>query len=64
MILCEAAFCPKNLSSANSYLFDFYFGSCSGCITSAKIVILEKQSLDEFLSHISSDEALIVSLSP
>lgn len=38
--------------------------ACSGCITSAETVMLEKQSLNEFLSHISSDEAVIVSLSP
>eukprot|EP00268_Persea_americana_P046786 TRINITY_DN4835_c0_g1_i5.p1 TRINITY_DN4835_c0_g1~~TRINITY_DN4835_c0_g1_i5.p1 ORF type:complete len:478 (+),score=85.56 TRINITY_DN4835_c0_g1_i5:261-1694(+) len=38
--------------------------ACSGCITSAETVMLEKQSLNEFLSHINSDEAVIVSLSP
>lgn len=38
--------------------------ACSGCITSAETVMLEKQSLDEFLSHINSDKVVIVSLSP
>lgn len=38
--------------------------ACSGCITSAETVMLEKQSLDEFLSHIKSEKAVIVSLSP
>ncbi|XP_058081624.1 protein NAR1 isoform X2 [Magnolia sinica] len=38
--------------------------ACSGCITSAETVMLEKQSLDEFLSHLESDNAVIVSLSP
>lgn len=38
--------------------------ACSGCITSAETVMLEKQSLDEFLSHINSEKTVIVSLSP
>ncbi|CAA7395501.1 unnamed protein product [Spirodela intermedia] len=38
--------------------------ACSGCITSAETVMLEKQSLDEFLSQINSEKAVIVSLSP
>lgn len=38
--------------------------ACSGCITSAETVMLEKQSLDEFLSHIKLGKAVIVSLSP
>ncbi|PKA59758.1 hypothetical protein AXF42_Ash011882 [Apostasia shenzhenica] len=38
--------------------------ACSGCITSAETVMLEKQSLEEFLSHIKSGKAVIVSLSP
>lgn len=37
---------------------------CSGCITSAETVMLEKQSLDEFLSNINKGKAVIVSLSP
>lgn len=36
---------------------------CSGCITSAETVMLEKQSLDEFLSNISKGKAVVVSLS-
>ncbi|XP_010252728.1 PREDICTED: protein NAR1 isoform X2 [Nelumbo nucifera] len=35
-----------------------------GCITSAETVMLEKQSLDEFLSSIRSGKAVIVSVSP
>ncbi|GLU15796.1 hypothetical protein SLE2022_322610 [Rubroshorea leprosula] len=38
--------------------------ACSGCITSAETVMLEKQSLDEFLSNINKGRAVIVSLSP
>lgn len=38
--------------------------ACSGCITSAETVMLEKQSLDEFLSNISEGKDVIVSLSP
>lgn len=38
--------------------------ACSGCITSAETVMLEKQSLDEFLSNINKGKAVIISLSP
>ncbi|KAI8524955.1 hypothetical protein RHMOL_Rhmol13G0190000 [Rhododendron molle] len=38
--------------------------ACSGCITSAETVMLEKQSLDEFLSNIDKGKTVIVSLSP
>ncbi|KAL6990646.1 Cytosolic Fe-S cluster assembly factor nar1 [Sarracenia purpurea var. burkii] len=38
--------------------------ACSGCITSAETVMLEKQSLDEFLSNIGNGKTVIVSLSP
>ncbi|KAM7262913.1 hypothetical protein ACFE04_000596 [Oxalis oulophora] len=38
--------------------------ACSGCITSAEAVMLDKQSLDEFLSNISQGKTIIVSLSP
>ncbi|XP_028119235.1 protein NAR1-like isoform X1 [Camellia sinensis] len=38
--------------------------ACSGCITSAETVMLEKQSLDEFLSNIEKRKTVIVSLSP
>ncbi|OWM85637.1 protein NAR1 [Punica granatum] len=38
--------------------------ACSGCITSAETVMLEKQSLDEFLSNIDKGKAVIVSVSP
>ncbi|GFY91629.1 ferredoxin hydrogenase [Actinidia rufa] len=38
--------------------------ACSGCITSAETVMLEKQSLDEFLSSIKKGKTVIVSLSP
>lgn len=38
--------------------------ACSGCITSAETVMLEKQSLEEFLSHINSGKEVIVSVSP
>ncbi|KAL5987953.1 hypothetical protein ACLOJK_035715 [Asimina triloba] len=36
----------------------------SGCITSAETVMLEKQSLEEFISHLESDAAVVVSVSP
>ena len=45
------------------YVF-FFLWWCSGCITSAETVMLEKQSLDEFLSNIDKGKAIIVSLSP
>lgn len=38
--------------------------ACSGCITSAETVMLEKQSLDEFLLNIELGKDVIVSLSP
>lgn len=38
--------------------------ACSGCITSAETVMLEKQSLDEFLSNLEKGRTVIVSLSP
>ncbi|KAF5728843.1 Ferredoxin hydrogenase [Tripterygium wilfordii] len=38
--------------------------ACSGCITSAETVMLERQSLDEFLSNLNNGKAVIVSLSP
>ncbi|CAN0890831.1 Protein NAR1 [Linum grandiflorum] len=38
--------------------------ACSGCITSAETVMLEKQSPDEFLANIDEGKAIIVSLSP
>lgn len=38
--------------------------ACSGCITSAETVMLEKQSLEEFLLNIESGKAVIISLSP
>ncbi|KAL6197723.1 hypothetical protein ACLB2K_033328 [Fragaria x ananassa] len=38
--------------------------ACSGCITSAETIMLEKQSLDEFLLNIDKGKAVIVSLSP
>ncbi|GER26880.1 leucine-rich repeat protein kinase family protein [Striga asiatica] len=38
--------------------------ACSGCITSAETVMLEKQSLDEFLSNLKKGKAVIVSISP
>ncbi|CAL5205649.1 unnamed protein product [Lathyrus oleraceus] len=38
--------------------------ACSGCVTSAETVMLEKQGLDEFLSNINQGKAVIVSLSP
>lgn len=38
--------------------------NCSGCVTSAETVMLEKQSLDEFLSNINKGKAVIVSISP
>ncbi|KFK26540.1 hypothetical protein AALP_AA8G262300 [Arabis alpina] len=37
--------------------------ACSGCITSAETVMLEKQSLDEFLSALDNKD-VIISLSP
>ncbi|KAE8637360.1 hypothetical protein CSA_011910 [Cucumis sativus] len=38
--------------------------ACSGCVTSAETVMLEKQSLDEFLSNLNKGKVVIVSLSP
>ncbi|PIM99884.1 Nuclear architecture related protein [Handroanthus impetiginosus] len=38
--------------------------ACSGCVTSAETVMLEKQSLDEFLLNLNKGKAVIVSLSP
>ncbi|KAF1882450.1 hypothetical protein Lal_00039098 [Lupinus albus] len=38
--------------------------ACSGCVTSAETVMLEKQSLDEFLFNVNKGNAVIVSLSP
>uniref|UniRef100_A0A7N0ZWM7 Iron hydrogenase small subunit domain-containing protein n=1 Tax=Kalanchoe fedtschenkoi TaxID=63787 RepID=A0A7N0ZWM7_KALFE len=38
--------------------------ACSGCITSAETIMLEKQSLDEFLSHLETTKAVVISLSP
>ncbi|GMY36677.1 protein NAR1-like isoform X1 [Fagus crenata] len=38
--------------------------ACSGCITSAETVMLEKQSLDEFLANVNKGKTVIVSLSP
>lgn len=39
--------------------------ACSGCITSAETVMLEQQSIDEFMNRVSSGEkVLIVSVSP
>ncbi|KAI5077738.1 hypothetical protein GOP47_0007562 [Adiantum capillus-veneris] len=39
--------------------------ACSGCITSAETVMLEQQSVDEFMKQVSSeDKAVIVSISP
>ncbi|XP_009394717.2 protein NAR1 isoform X1 [Musa acuminata AAA Group] len=38
--------------------------ACSGCITSAETIMLEKQSLDEFLAHIKSGDTVIISISP
>lgn len=38
--------------------------ACSGCITSAETVMLEKQGLDEFLASINKGKAVIVSVSP
>ncbi|KAG6641898.1 hypothetical protein I3843_09G103800 [Carya illinoinensis] len=38
--------------------------ACSGCVTSAETVMLEKQSLDEFLSNVKKGKAIIISVSP
>ncbi|KAJ0236701.1 Protein NAR1 [Hirschfeldia incana] len=38
--------------------------ACSGCITSAETVMLEKQSSEEFLSALTKGKDVIVSLSP
>ncbi|KAM1214014.1 hypothetical protein ACFX2I_005381 [Malus domestica] len=38
--------------------------ACSGCVTSAETVMLEKQSLDEFLLNLDKGKAVTVSLSP
>ncbi|KAM1108749.1 hypothetical protein ACFX13_005451 [Malus domestica] len=38
--------------------------ACSGCVTSTETVMLEKQSLDEFLLNLDKGKAVTVSLSP
>ncbi|XP_030496336.2 protein NAR1 [Cannabis sativa] len=38
--------------------------ACSGCVTSAETIMLEKQSLDEFLSNIDKGKVIIISISP
>ncbi|KAL6894054.1 hypothetical protein ACP4OV_008152 [Aristida adscensionis] len=38
--------------------------ACSGCITSAETVMLEKQSLGDFIARINSNKTVIVSVSP
>ncbi|XP_062214592.1 protein NAR1-like isoform X1 [Phragmites australis] len=38
--------------------------ACSGCITSAETVMLEKQNLSDFITRINSNKAVIVSVSP
>ncbi|XP_058734494.1 protein NAR1-like [Vicia villosa] len=38
--------------------------ACSGCVTSAETVLLNKQGLDEFLSNINQGKTVIVSVSP
>ncbi|RZR98503.1 hypothetical protein BHM03_00027862 [Ensete ventricosum] len=42
------------------FLSTSYF---SGCITSAETIMLEKQSLDEFLAHINYGDTVVVSIS-
>lgn len=44
-------------------IYDFNW-PCSGCVTSAETVMLEKQSLDEFLANVNNGKTVIVSLSP
>ncbi|KAG6744507.1 hypothetical protein POTOM_051140 [Populus tomentosa] len=50
----------------STFLLAIFFSlvGVSGCITSAETVMLEKQSLDDFLSNIDKGKAIIVSLSP
>ncbi|KAL8137266.1 hypothetical protein V2J09_003267 [Rumex salicifolius] len=38
--------------------------ACSGCVTSAETIMLEKQSVDEFVSNIGKGRPVIVSISP
>ncbi|KAL6546850.1 Cytosolic Fe-S cluster assembly factor nar1 [Orobanche minor] len=38
--------------------------ACSGCITSAETIMLEKQSLDEFMLNLNKGKSVIVSVSP
>ncbi|KAL6567554.1 Cytosolic Fe-S cluster assembly factor nar1 [Orobanche gracilis] len=38
--------------------------ACSGCVTSAETVMLEKQSLDEFILNLNKGKTVIVSFSP
>uniref|UniRef100_A0A1J3D9U2 Cytosolic Fe-S cluster assembly factor NARFL n=1 Tax=Noccaea caerulescens TaxID=107243 RepID=A0A1J3D9U2_NOCCA len=38
--------------------------ACSGCITSAETVLLQKQNYDEFLSALSKSKDVVVSISP
>lgn len=37
---------------------------CSGCVTTAEVFLLEKQSLEEFLSNVETGKIIIVSVSP
>ncbi|KAD1475659.1 hypothetical protein E3N88_42763 [Mikania micrantha] len=51
--------CVVSMKSGSARLVE----NLSGCITSAETVMLEKQSLDEFLSNINNKKTVIVSLS-
>lgn len=42
----------------------FPYIRCSGCITSAETVLLQKQNYDEFLSALSKSKDVVVSISP
>lgn len=63
--LIYSLFSPVNLTASSCLLKNLKIWTCSGCVTSAETVMLEKQSLDEFLSHCrNSEEKVIVSVSP
>lgn len=67
ILLHRSSFVSKFLSQQhpkNTGIDMCCYYACRGCITSAETVILQKQSLDEFLSSIDEGKTVIVSLSP
>jgi hypothetical protein len=54
----------SSLSPYQRLKINDFIWPCSGCVTSAETVMLEKQSLDEFLANVNKGKVVIVSLSP